>query len=169
MSSELIVMTFRHRNEAEMVLKAIRAMRKGPILSLDSVVVATQDRTGEITVRSGQEPAAAQEDRDTQILLALADLILNAPVKGVIDAMADRGMDRRFVSEIARNMEGESSALFALTRENGIHDASETRSTLALFKGRIHQTSLPSEVEAYFWRRGTSKGLVRRTDERKEL
>ena len=149
MSSELIVMTFRHRNAAQMVLEAIRAMRKSPILSLDSVVVATKDRKGEVTVRPGQQPAAAQQDRDTQILCTLVDLILCAPAKGAIDRITERGMDSRFVSEIAGSMKGESSALFVLTRENGIHDAGETRSTLALFKGRIHQTSLPSEVEAY--------------------
>jgi uncharacterized membrane protein len=149
MSSELIVMTFQHRDEAQMVLEAIRAMRKSPILSLDSVVVATKDRKGEITVCPGQQSTSAQEDRDTRMLLALADLILCAPTKGAIDATADRGIDRQFVSEIARRMTGESSALFVLARENGIHDAGETRRTLALFKGRIHQTSLPSEVEAY--------------------
>ena len=149
MSSELIVMTFRHRNEAETVLNAIRAMRKGPILSLDSVVLATKDRKGEITVRPGHQSGTTQEDRDTQILLALADLILCAPAKGAIDAITDRGMDSRFVTEIARTMQDDSSALLFLTRENGVHDAGETRSTLALFKGRIHQTSLPSEVEAF--------------------
>jgi uncharacterized membrane protein len=149
MSSELIVMTFRGQNKAETVLEAIQAMRKSPILCLGSVVVAIKDRKGETTVRPGQGSAAAQEDRDTQILLTLADLILRAPAEGAIDAITDRGMDGRFVSEIARSMEGESSALFVLTRENSVHDAGETRSTLALFKGRIHQTSLPSEVEAY--------------------
>ena len=149
MSSELIVMTFRHRNQAETVLNAIRAMRKSPILSLDSVVVVTKDRLGEITLVPGQPPATAQEHRDTQTLLILADLILCTPAKDAIDAMRDRGMDGRFVSEIARSMEDESSALFLLTRENSIQDAGETRSTLALFKGKIHQTSLPPGVEAY--------------------
>ena len=149
MSSELMVMTFRRRNEAVTVLEAIRAMRKSPILYLDSVVVATRDRKGEITLRPGQEPAAAQEDRDIQILLTLAGLILCTPAKDAIDAITDRGMDGRFVSEIASIMKDHSSALFILTRENSVHDARETRRTLALFKGRIHQTSLPSEVEAY--------------------
>jgi uncharacterized membrane protein len=149
MNSELIVMTFRRQNKADTVLEAIRSMRRSPILCLGNVVVATQDRAGEITVRPRQEPAGAEEDRDTQILWALVELILRAPAPDAIDALTDRGMDRRFVSEIVRNMEGESSALFVLARENSIHDASETRSALALFKGRLHQTGLPSEVEAY--------------------
>jgi uncharacterized membrane protein len=149
MSSELIVMTFRHRNEAETVLKAIRAMRKSPILSLDSVVVATRDRKGKRTFRLRQEPADAQEDRDARILLSIAELILCPHPKGPIDALADRGMDARFVTEVARITEVESSALFFLTSENSVRDASEMRSTLALFKGTIHQTSLSPEVEAY--------------------
>ena len=132
-----------------MVLEAIQAMRKSPILSLESVVVATKDCKGEITVRPGQPSEVSQKEWDTRMLLAFAELILSAPAKGGIDAIADREMDRRFVSEIAESMAGESSALFVLTRENGIHDAGETRSTLALFKGRIHQTSLPSEAEAF--------------------
>jgi uncharacterized membrane protein len=153
MNSELIVMTFRYPDKADTVLAAIRAMRKSPILCLSSVVVATRDHTGEITVRPGQEPDAAQEDRDTQLLLVLAELILRAPAPDAIDAFIDRGMDGRFVSEIVKNMEGESSALFVLARENSVSDAGETHSTLALFRGRIHQTSLSSELETYLSRR----------------
>ena len=149
MSSELMVMTFRHQNKADTVLEAIRSMRKSPILCLGSVVVATEDHTGEIMLRPGQELDGAQQNRDIQILLALADLVLCTPDQDAIDALAARGMDRRFLSEIERSLKGESSALFVLAYEDGVHDAGETRSTLALFKGRIHQTSLPPEVEAY--------------------
>jgi hypothetical protein len=53
-------------------------------------------------------------------------------------------------------MEGESSALFVLAYEDGVHDAGETRSTLALFRGRLHQTSLSLEVEAYLSEREVS-------------
>lgn len=149
MNSELIVMTFRYQHKADTVLAAIRVMRKSPILCLANVVVATRDRMGEIKVRPGHEPGAAHKDRDTQLLLALADLILSAPDQDATQALTDRGMDGRFVSEITRNMEGESSALFALARENSVHDVGETRSALALFRGRIHQTNLPPEVEVY--------------------
>jgi uncharacterized membrane protein len=149
MNSGLIVMTFRYPHEADTVLAATQVMRKTPILCLGSVVVATQDHTGKTTLRPGQEPAAAQEERDMQILLALAELILCAPAQDAIDVLTDEGMDGRFVSEIATRMEGESSALFVLAREDDVHDAGETRSALALFRGRIHQTSLLPEVEAY--------------------
>jgi uncharacterized membrane protein len=149
MNSELIVMTFRYQHKAETVLAAIRVMRKSPVLCLANVVVATKDRAGEITVRPDHEPAASKEERDTHLLLALAELILHAPDQDAIAALIDRGLDGRFMSEIARNMDGESSALFVLARENGIHDAGETRSALALFRGRIHQMSLSPEVEAY--------------------
>jgi len=149
MNNELIVMNFRDPHEADTVLAAVRAMRKSPILCLSSVLVVTKDHTGEITVRPGQEPDAAQEDRDTQLLLVLTELILRAPAPDAMDALIDRGMDRRFVSEIVRNLEGESSALFVLAREDNDHDAGETHSTLALFRGRIHQTSLPSELETH--------------------
>ena len=152
MNNELIVMTFRDPHEADTVLAAVRAMRKSPILCLSSVLVVTKDHTGEITVRPGQEPDAAQEDRDTQLLLVLTELILRAPAPDAIDAFIDRGMDGRFVSEIVKNMEGESSALFVLARENSVSDAGETHSTLALFRGRIHQTSLSSELETYLSR-----------------
>ncbi|MFN2156908.1 MAG: hypothetical protein ACK2UA_12580 [Anaerolineae bacterium] len=153
MNSELVVMTFQHQNGAETVLEAVRSMRKSPILCLSSVVVAIKDSTGEITLRPAQEPTAAVEDRDTLTLLALADLILCTPAQDAIDAMADGGMDRRFSSEIARSMEGESSALFVLAREDSVHDADETRSALSLFRGRICQTGLPPQVEAYLSRR----------------
>ena len=145
MNSELIVMTFRRRNQAKTVLKAIQAMRKSPMV--------TKDRKGEITLRPRPESADAQEDRDIQILLTLADLILCASTEAAINAITDRGMDGQFVREIASIMEDESSALFFLNREDSIHDANEMRNTLALFNGRIHQTSLLPEVEAYLSKR----------------
>jgi uncharacterized membrane protein len=149
MNSELMVMTFHYPHKADTVLAAIRVMRKSPILCLGAVVVANRDHGGGITLRPGQEPAGAQEERDTQLLLALAELTLRAPGPDAINALTDRGMDGRFISEIARRMEGASSALFVLARENSVHDAGETHSTLALFQGRIHQTSLSSELEAF--------------------
>ena len=156
MNSELIVMTFRYQHKADTVLAAIRVMRKSPILCLANVVVATRDRAGEITVRPGQELAEVQKERDTQLLLALTELILRAPGPEAVRALTDRGMDGRFVSEILRNMEDESSALFVLARENSVHDAGETRNTLALFRGRLHQSSVPSEVETYLLEGWTS-------------
>jgi uncharacterized membrane protein len=161
MNSELIVMTFRDPHKADTVLAAIRAMRKSPILCLSSVVVATRERTGKINIRPDQETATAQEDRDIQLLLALAELILRTPAPDAKDALIDRGMDRRFVSEIVRNLEGESSALFVLARENSDHDAGETLHTLALFRGRIHQTSLPSELETHLSGREPSTPALR--------
>jgi len=149
MSSELIVMTFPFRHKAETVLAAVRVMRKSPILCLGSVAVATKDPTGEVTLRPGEEPAGVQENRDTALLLSLAGLILGDPAQEAVDAIVAGGLDRQFMSEVARRMAGESSALFVLAREDGVHDAGETRSTLALFRGRLHQTSLPPEVEAY--------------------
>jgi len=149
MNSELIVMTFPDQHGADTVLAAMRVMRKSPILCLGSVVVASRDPTGEITVRPGQEGVAAQEDRDMQILLALTDLILCVPGPDAIDTLMDVGMDGRFVSEITTNMKGESSALFVLAHGDETLDPGETRRALALFRGKIHQTSLPPEVEAY--------------------
>ena len=149
MNSELIVMTFRRRHRAETVLEAIRSMRKSPILCLGSVVVAIKDSTGEITLRPAQEPAVAGDDRDTQVLLALADLMLCTPAKDAIDTTIDGGMDRRFISEVVTSMEGESSALFVL----------------ALFRGRIHQTSLSPEVEAHLSEMGLESRKERRQHE----
>lgn len=148
MNSELIVMTFSHPDEAKTVLEAIRAMRKSPVLSLDSVVVAVKNRNGESTYRLVQQRADENEDRDARILLSLADLMLRAQPDDATETQMVSGMDSHFIMEIARIMEDESSALFFLARENSIHDADEMRRTLALFKGRIHQTSLSPEIEA---------------------
>ena len=110
-------------------------------------------------------------------LLALAELILYAPAQDAIDALADRGTDTRFIAEIARSMEGESSALFVLAREDSMHDAGETRSVLALFRGRIHQTSLSPEIEVHLsvrwplcpgpaWKGGGDQRRSRRDNDR---
>lgn len=172
MSSELIVMTFPFRHKAETVLAAIRVMRKSPILCLESVAVATKYPTGEVTLGPGEEPAGVQENRDTALLLSLAGLILGDPPEEAVDAIVDRGLDRLFMSEVARRMAGESSALFVLAREDGVHDAGETRSALALFRGTIHATRLPPEAEEYLsamspdsWTNGQDKET---TEQRKQ-
>lgn len=106
---------------------------------------------------------SAQAGAGKTMLLALTELIVRTPAQDAIAAITDWGKDGRFVSEIARNMEGESSALFALAREKSVHDAGETRNALALVRGRIHQTSLLPEVETYLSDRGAAN-LSRKGD-----
>lgn len=49
MNSELIVMTYPHRADASTVLKAIQAMRKSPVLNLESSVLVTKNQDGKLT------------------------------------------------------------------------------------------------------------------------
>ena len=169
MSSELIVMTFHQRENAITVINAIKAMRKSPILNLESSVLVKKDENGEITFLRTEKSAVAQEDYDALVLLSLAKLILGTPPEGAIDMLIEKGVDRRFVKEIVGIMEDESSTLFFLTRENSVHDADELRRTLALFKGKIHQTSLLPEAEAYLLKGGGFNGLMTPTEQRKEI
>lgn len=157
MSSELTVVTFRHRDEARTVLEAIRAMRRSPILSLDSVVVVTKDQGIEIILCPRHESAADRQDRDAELQLSLAKMVFGMPSEGAINALTEHGIDGHFLREIARTMEDKSSALLFLTRESAGYDPAVLRSTLALFKGTVHQTSLSAEVEDYLSREWTPR------------
>lgn len=149
MNIELIVMTFPHQADADTILKAIQAMRKSPVLNLESSVLVTRNQDGQLIFCTSQESATAQESSDAQILLSLAELILGNQSEDAVRALTERGMDHRFVTEIERSMNDKASALFFLARENHVHDAGEMHRTLALFKGIIYETSLPPQVEAY--------------------
>jgi len=148
MSSELIVMTFPHRGDAKTVLKAMMTMRKSSILGLESSVLVTKSRQGCFTYHP-KESDIVQGNSDTQILLSIAQLTFDPPQEGVVGPLKEKGLDDRFIKNLATVMEGQASALFILLEKGRGFDNREILNTLALFKGTIHQTSLLSDVEDY--------------------
>ena len=146
MSSKLIVMTFPHRRDAKTVLKAMETMRKSPILNLDNSVLVTKNKRGCFTYQYN-EMKEAQGNRKIRILLSLAQLIFDPSHEAAVSPLIKKGLDDRFMRDIAEVMQEDASALFLLIDKESGFDNHEILKTFALFKGTIHQTSLITEVE----------------------
>lgn len=156
MHNDLIIMTFDHDEDAHRIYDALHIMRKSPLLGLDDAAMVTVDSTGNATYHRQRklppEPGATNGD----LLSLIAELIFVDPTKVMLSAMARVGLDERFLEKVSRMMGNNSSALLFLVAYNSVSDASELLGTLALFKGKIHQTTLPSEANAALLRKKTT-------------
>ncbi len=146
MHNDLIIMTFGHDEDAQRIYDALHIMRKSPLLGLDEAAMVTVDSSGSATYHRKRklpsEPGATYDD----LLTLIAELIFVDPTEMMLSAIARMGLDERFLEKVSRMMGNNSSALLFLVTYNSVSDASELLSALTLFKGKIHQTTLPSET-----------------------
>ncbi len=145
MNSDLIVMTFAGGETAQTVYSALQAMRTSRVLGLDSVAILTKDGTGEVQ-KHPISPAS------TGLVGLLTDLVFSLPDR-VMPASAKGELDDDFVVEVRSTLGNDSSALIFFVHPDSLGDTGELINTLALFRGRIHQTTLPTQIED--WLRGT--------------
>jgi uncharacterized membrane protein len=152
MVSELIVIAFPHRSQARTVLDALRTMRKAPILALENAVVVIREPDGEVTLYREEAVSSGRPAQDTRLLKSFATVVWGPGAGRAADAQAGCGLDTCFIRETKRALEDSRSAVLALARPGGAHDADETLRALALFKGQICRTTVSPEAEAYLLR-----------------
>ena len=125
MASNLTVIAFEDMEEAGKVHDALESAKKQGFLSIDDSAVIVKDAEGKIHVNN-------QLDRGVKVgavggsLLGLllagiffpfAGLIIGGLAGAGVGALMDMGISKKFVKEVAENMENSSSALFIITRE----------------------------------------------------
>lgn len=152
MQNDLIIMTFDHDEDAQKIYDALHIMRKSPLLGLDDAAMVTVDSNGSATYHRRSKLPSEPDGAYGDLLSLIADLIFVDPTEVLLSAIARMGLDERFLEKVSRMMGNNSSALLFLVAYNSVGDASELLGTLALFKGKIHQTTIPSE---------TNTGLLR--------
>jgi uncharacterized membrane protein len=157
MKSDLIVITFDDADEALKVSEAMQAMRKKPLLNLEQSVIVTRDRTGKIRLHQTRDITEIGTVANGEILGLLAGLIFGSPM-GVVwgvdvgekmHELTRRGFDEKFVRMIEQVVGNNTSAIVFLVRGDGRSDRDEVLKVLALFKGKVHHTTLSPEVERY--------------------
>ena len=146
-----IVITFDTAEEAGKVRQEISTMQKETGLSLDDSAVVVKDAEGKIHVQN-------QMDRGTKVgaisggmigllvttlIFPIGGLVLGALAGAGIGALANLGIDKKFIKEVEASLEPNSSALFLIVRDN----PNAAIGTLSQFKGKIYQTSLSDEDE----------------------
>ena len=148
----LIVITFDNPDEAGQVREAIKQVEKRGQISLDDSAVVVKDADGKIHVKN-------QVDRGVKvgavaggviglllggIFFPLAGLLTGLAGGAAVGAMADLGVQKSFVKDLADSLAPGNSALFIIVRE-----ATPEAAIAALkpYKGEIYHTSLAPDME----------------------
>jgi len=148
MHNDLIIVTFDREEEAQRIYDALRRMRKGLLLGLENAAMVTVDSTGNATLHQKRKLPADPRATNGDLLSLIVDLIYGDPPEAMLRALANEGLDESFLEKVKRTMGNDSSALLFLVAYHSMSDTGELLNALALFKGKIHQTTLTSEVKA---------------------
>ena len=140
MNSDLIVMTFDKGEMAKTVYEALHAMRKSQVLGLGDSVIVTPDGAGQVRLRQGAEASAG-------LAPLLAEMILQSP-EGEASEQDGLKLDDDFLDAVVADLRHSHSALLFFIDSDGLCDACELLSALALFRGTICQTTLTPESTA---------------------
>ena len=150
--SDLIVITFDNEDEAANVRAAIRKEQKQDLVSLDDSAVITRDEHGKVHVKN-------ELDRGVKIgavgggLLGLLIAGIFFPVAGIVmgvlggmgvGALADLGIQKKFVKEVSDKLQPGTSAIFLIVRHA---NANAVVAALKPYKGEIYQSTLDTEDE----------------------
>lgn len=157
MNSDLIVMTFDDEDEAVKVLDAMQSMRKEPLLNLEQAVVVTKEQVGKVRLRQTRGLATSGTVAGESVLSLLAGIIFGSSlgvvwgidVAKTVRALTGYGFDEEFLTAVDKTMGNNSSAIMFLVRRDSTSDPNEVLKVLTLFRGKIHQTTLSPQAEAY--------------------
>ncbi|NJN80918.1 MAG: DUF1269 domain-containing protein [Caldilineaceae bacterium] len=150
--SNIIVLTFDNAEEAGKVRDAIHQQQKQHQIALDDSAVVVKDENGKIHVKN-------EMDRGVKVgivggsLLGLliagvffpfAGLALGALGGAGVGALADLGVQKKFVKEVGEALGPNTSAIFLIFR--GGNPAAAV-AALKPYKGEVYHTSLDPEDE----------------------
>ncbi len=150
--SDLIVITFDKEDEAAKVRDAIRKEQKQDLVSLDDSAVVVRDEHGKVHVKN-------ELDRGVKIgavgggLLGLLIAGIFFPFAGIlmgvlggmgVGALADLGIQKKFVKEVSDKLQPGTSAIFLIVRHA---NANAVVTALKPYKGEIYQSTLDTEDE----------------------
>ena len=156
--ADFIGMTFNSVNQAETVLEAMGVMRRKALLGLDEAVVVACDPGGRMSVRPEFDPADAEENAATSLLILLVHAIaegraggqaLQPGVTARAQTLATYGLDTVLVESVRARLKPGSSAIFFLIPKESMASANAVETILRLFNGQLHRTTLSEQSAAW--------------------
>ena len=152
--SDLIVVMFDKREEAEEARESIRKLERMGKVSLGDAEVVSKDENGKI-VRHGQADSGTKYGALgggflglllASVFFPVAGLVIGAGLGALVGKAMHLGIDKKFIEEVSENLKPGTSALFVMVK------GGDTNMAIAAFRpyeGKILQTTLPTEqVEA---------------------
>jgi uncharacterized membrane protein len=151
--SNLVVITFDNMEEAGEVREAIRRQEKGGQISLDDSAVVVKDTEGKVHVKNqmdrgvkiGAVSGGALGLLIGSIFFPLAGIAMGVAGGAAVGALADLGIQKKFVQEVSDALAPGASAIFLIVRQA---NAAAATAALKPYKGEIYHTSLSEEDEA---------------------
>lgn len=157
MRNDLIAAAYESEGLAQRIYESLQSMRKGPLLGLQNVMIATISGDGKVTITLKKELPAASKSSDAELLNFIAEIVFTDSENEMVQELAEEGLDDLFLERFSQAMDVKSSALLFLVSYTSISDVDELLNMLALFKGRIYQTTLsPQTITAIEKRIGDS-------------
>ena len=158
--SDLIVVSFKREDTADLALNKLQALQKEYVVELEDAVVAVRNRNGKVHLKQGVHLATISAMGGATwggLLGTLVGLIVLNPLAGfatgvavgasagaLSGALSDYGIDDDFIKEMASSLEPETSALFVLARRMNFDKALPE---LKSFGGKVLKTSLSNDDE----------------------
>jgi uncharacterized membrane protein len=151
MASDWIVVVFDSEEQAALARKALKSLENDHRIDMTDAAVLVKDAEGKIKVKNEMDDGVkygAAGGAFVGLLLAVffpfVGIAVGALGGAAVGALADQGIDKKFVKEVAAAMTPGTSALFAVFR-NAYPGIVST--ALAPYKGKIYQTTLDPEAE----------------------
>ena len=151
--SELVVIGFENEFQAEEVRLSLLKMQKEYLTDLEDAVVAVKKQNGKLKLNQMHDLTAAGAARGgfwgmligLMFLSPLFGFAVGAAAGAVSGALADVGIDNKFMKELADTLTPGSSALFVLVRKV---TPDKVLGEIKGLGGKILKTSLSEEKEA---------------------
>lgn len=151
--SDLIVIGFPSKHEADRVLLELRKAEREYLVDLEDAVVAVHDEKGKIKLHQSHNLAAAGATGGgfwgvligLLFMHPLVGLLAGVATGAVVGALSDVGIDDAFMRQFSKTMTPGSSALFILVR-NSTPD--RLLDELRPYSGKVLKTSLSYADEA---------------------
>jgi uncharacterized membrane protein len=155
--SDLIAMGFKGEHTADQVLNKLQALQKEYLIDLEVSCVVVRDQAGQVHLKQAVNltgVGAASGGLRGAMWGTLIGLLFLNPLIGMVTgaavgagsgALADYGIDDKFIQSVGATVEPGSSALFVLVRSV---TADKVLPELQPFEGAVLRTSLSNEQEA---------------------
>jgi uncharacterized membrane protein len=150
--SYLVAVLFDDPAEAGKVRKTLSSIQHTGHLSLDDSAIVVKEEDGKIHLKNevdrgvkvGALGGSAIGLLLGSVFFPIGGLIIGAIGGALVGKLMDTGVSKTFVDEVTEEMQPGSSAIFFIVRGN---DPNPTVAALREYKGKVLQTSLPSEAE----------------------
>jgi uncharacterized membrane protein len=155
--SDLITVGFKGEHTADQVLNKLQALQKEYLIDLEDSCVVVRDQAGQVHLKQAVNltgVGAASGGLRGAMWGTLIGLLFLNPLIGMVTgaavgagsgALADYGIDDKFIQSVGATVEPGSSALFVLVRSV---TADKVLPELQPFEGAVLRTSLSNEQEA---------------------